>query len=58
MELGIWNYRYMNQYKGYKELECYKQARLLRIFISDLVRKFPLHENLNLYLKWLIHPDP
>jgi four helix bundle protein len=31
-------------YTGYKELECYKEARLLRIFISDLAKKFPSHE--------------
>ena len=31
-------------YKGYKELECYIQARLLRIFISELKKKFPSHE--------------
>lgn len=31
-------------YKGYKELECYIKARELRIFISDLVKKFPGHE--------------
>lgn len=31
-------------YKGYKELECYIQARLLRIFVSDLVKKFPSSE--------------
>jgi four helix bundle protein len=31
-------------YKGYKELECYKQARELRIFISGLVKKFPASE--------------
>ncbi len=31
-------------YKGYKELECYKEARLLRIFISELTKKFPSHE--------------
>ncbi len=31
-------------YKGYKELECYLQARSLRIFISALVKKFPVHE--------------
>ena len=31
-------------YKGYKELECYIQARQLRIFISELVKKFPAHE--------------
>lgn len=35
-------------YKGYKELECYKQARLLRIFISDLVKKFPVSEKFGL----------
>jgi len=28
-------------YKGYKELECYKEARLLRIFVSQLSKKFP-----------------
>ena len=38
----------MNQYKGYKELECYKQARLLRIYVSELVKKFPLHEKFKL----------
>ncbi|HZI52634.1 MAG TPA: four helix bundle protein [Chitinophagaceae bacterium] len=31
-------------YKGYKELECYIQARLLRIFVSELAKKFPAHE--------------
>ena len=31
-------------YKGYKDLECYKKARELRIFISDLTKKFPSHE--------------
>ncbi|HEU5167426.1 MAG TPA: four helix bundle protein [Chitinophagaceae bacterium] len=31
-------------YKGYKELECYIQARLLRMYISELVKKFPQHE--------------
>lgn len=31
-------------YKGYKELECYIQARLQRIFISDLAGKFPPQE--------------
>lgn len=38
----------MSQYKGYKELECYKQARLLRIFISELVKKIPIHEKYKL----------
>jgi ribosomal protein S18 len=32
-------------YKGYKELECYIQAKLLRTFISELSKKFPAHEN-------------
>lgn len=31
-------------YKGYKELECYIQARLLRIFVSELVKKLPSSE--------------
>lgn len=31
-------------YKGYKELECYIQARLLRVFVSELTKKFPVHE--------------
>jgi four helix bundle protein len=31
-------------YKGYKELKCYIEARLLRKFISILVKKFPSHE--------------
>lgn len=31
-------------YKGYKELECYIQARLLRIFISTLAKTFPSSE--------------
>ena len=31
-------------YKGYKDLECYIKARELRIFISDLSKKFPPHE--------------
>jgi four helix bundle protein len=31
-------------YKGYKDLECYKEARLLRIYISELAKKFPSHE--------------
>ena len=32
-------------YKGYKDLDCYKRARELRIFISNLVKKFPSKEN-------------
>ena len=31
-------------YKGYKELKCYIQAKLLRVFISELSKKFPAHE--------------
>ena len=31
-------------YRGYKDLECYKQGRELRIFVSTLVKKFPPHE--------------
>ncbi|MGZ8557041.1 MAG: four helix bundle protein [Chitinophagaceae bacterium] len=31
-------------YKGYKELECYIQARLLRMYVSNLNKKFPAHE--------------
>lgn len=31
-------------YKGFKELECYKEARLLRIFTSELVKTFPSSE--------------
>jgi four helix bundle protein len=31
-------------YKGYKDLECYKQAKLLRIFISEVSKLFPSHE--------------
>ncbi|MBK7884679.1 MAG: four helix bundle protein [Chitinophagaceae bacterium] len=31
-------------YKGYKDLECYKQARLLRIFIAGITKQFPPHE--------------
>jgi four helix bundle protein len=32
------------EYKGYKELKCYMEARLLRKFISILAKKFPSHE--------------
>jgi hypothetical protein len=32
------------QYKGYKDLECYIQARKLRIFVAELVKKFPSKE--------------
>ena|SRR5436190_23829110 len=32
------------EYKGYEELKCYMEARLLRKFISTLTKKFPSHE--------------
>ncbi|MEO8710819.1 MAG: four helix bundle protein [Parafilimonas sp.] len=31
-------------YRGYKDLECYKQGRELRIFVSNLAKKFPSQE--------------
>lgn len=31
-------------YKGYKELKCYIEARLLSIYVSNLTKKFPAHE--------------
>lgn len=31
-------------YRGYKDLECYKKARDLRIYVSALAKKFPSHE--------------
>ena len=31
-------------HRGYKDLECYKQARELRIFVSNLTKRFPSHE--------------
>jgi len=31
-------------YRGYKDLECYIKARELRIFISGLVKQFPVNE--------------
>ncbi|HTE11123.1 MAG TPA: four helix bundle protein, partial [Chitinophagaceae bacterium] len=34
----------MNSYKGYKELDCYKKSRELRIYISILAKKFPAEE--------------
>jgi len=43
LEFGISQSSFMH-YKGYKELECYIQARLLRIFVSELAKKFPAHE--------------
>ena len=35
-------------YKGYKELESYIQARELRMMISELVKTFPNHEKFQL----------
>lgn len=34
----------MNTYKGYKDLDCYKKSRELRIYISNLTKKFPADE--------------
>jgi four helix bundle protein len=36
-------------YKGYKELDCYKQARELRMYISDLARLLQSHEKFMLF---------
>lgn len=33
------------EFRGYKDLECYKKARELRIFVAVLVKKFPPIEN-------------
>jgi four helix bundle protein len=35
-------------YKGFKDLECWKKARELRINISTLVKSFPTEEKYNL----------
>ena len=32
------------EFKGYKDLECYKKARELRIYVSVMIKKFPPHE--------------
>lgn len=32
------------RYIGFKDLECYKEARILRIYISVLAKKFPENE--------------
>lgn len=32
------------KYSGFTELKCYQEARLLRNFISTLVKKFPANE--------------
>ena len=34
----------MNSYLGFKELDCYKKSRELRIYISNLLKKFPAEE--------------
>ena len=31
-------------FRGYKDLECYKKARELRILVSVFANKFPAHE--------------
>ena len=38
----------MNHYKGYKDLDCYKKARELRILISNLTITFPKEERYEL----------
>ena len=38
----------MNHYKGFKDLDCYKQARELRILISNLTKTFPKDERFEL----------
>lgn len=46
-ELGIWdllNVFIMDNYKGYKDLDCYKESRKMRIYISTLCSKFPADE--------------
>lgn len=35
-------------YRGFKDLECYKQARELRIYVSSLSKKFPSAEKFSL----------
>lgn len=37
-----------NSYKGFKDLNCWKEARLLRISISELTRTFPDNEKYQL----------
>lgn len=32
------------QYLSYKDLDCYKKARELRVFISEIVKTFPAKE--------------
>ena len=31
-------------YQGFRDLECYKQARELRILVSEMAKQFPGHE--------------
>lgn len=33
-------------YRGYKDPECYKQGKELRIYISTLAKKFPAYEKI------------
>ena len=42
-------------YRGYKDLECYKQGKELRIFVANLEKKFPTHEKFCLQPRYLIH---
>jgi four helix bundle protein len=35
-------------YKGFKELECWKLGRVLRISVSELIKKFPSDEKFRL----------
>ena len=37
-----------NSYKGFKDLDCWKKGRELRIIISTLVKKFPPEEKYQL----------
>ena len=37
-----------NSYKGFKDLECWKKSRELRIKISTLVKRFPTEERYKL----------
>ena len=37
-----------NSYKGFKDLDCWKKGRELRITISSLVKKFPPEEKYQL----------
>jgi four helix bundle protein len=34
----------MNNYRGFKDLDCYKKSRELRIYVSNIAKKFPADE--------------